>query len=51
MALANDATSGTEPMFVLIIQLSLVVSLHLYLLLICSTGLLLITAPMLSHTQ
>ena len=50
MDLANDATSGTQPVFVLRFQLSLEVALFLFLLLICSTGLLLITVHI-SHLQ
>ena len=50
MDLANDATSGTQPVFVLKFQFSMEVNLFLSLLLICSTGLLLITAHI-SHPQ
>jgi hypothetical protein len=47
---ANDATYGTQPVFVLKFQFSLEVNLFLFLLLICSIGLLHITAHI-SHPQ
>jgi hypothetical protein len=49
MNLANDVTSGTQPVFVLRFHLSLEVALFLFLLLICSTGLLLISVIISHH--